>query len=494
MKMRSRKIALDKIYKRRDRYEIPEWQRQEVWGRSKRQNLIDSILKCWKLPKFYFLKVSDDPEEYEVVDGQQRLAAIFEFFGNDLPLSDASAEAFGGNFYRDLPDKHVDRFDDYEIEYDEIEDASDEEVKEFFQRLQEGLPLTTSEKLNSIHSNLRDFVKELTTHQFLQKVSASNKRYGHFDIMAKATAIEIDGLEVGLRYDDLRAVFESQSHFSSESHVALRLRKALEFLDRCFEVPSQTLRNRSVVQSLITLAGRLIQSNKIGGHENAFAGFFEKFMKELGEQVVLGQNATDPEYLRFQRTINANVKSGPRIRQEVLLRKLLAFDPLFFDVLDPSVLAEGAVRTTIREDAGDIGILIGSLNERYASEHGTDLFKPTNKSVQALTALGDPLNSFDEYKQYIDALYFLINEGVGNRMEGKEPHSFVDVNILRTGLQHDLDHGDRSKAAAKRKKFGDTFKKYAGITTPEGLGPDRFLVVQANLLGAIKHDLQNLRW
>ena len=95
MKMLSASRALDKIDKRRNRYEIPEWQRQEVWGQSKKQNLIDSILRGWKLPKFYFLKTSQEPEEFEVVDGQQRLVAIFEFFSNDLPLSPSSAERFG---------------------------------------------------------------------------------------------------------------------------------------------------------------------------------------------------------------------------------------------------------------------------------------------------------------------------------------------------------------------------------------------------------------
>jgi hypothetical protein len=45
MKMQSRTRAIDRIYKRRDRYEIPEWQRQEVWSRSKKQNLIDTILR-----------------------------------------------------------------------------------------------------------------------------------------------------------------------------------------------------------------------------------------------------------------------------------------------------------------------------------------------------------------------------------------------------------------------------------------------------------------
>src|SRR4051812_41458519 len=122
--------ALDKIYKRRDRYEIPEWQRGEVWDTSRKQQVIDTILRGWKLPKFYFVKRADD--DYEVVDGQQRLSAIYEFFANELPLTDDSATEFGGKYYKDLKQRVADTFDDFEIEYDEIEDASEEELKQFF--------------------------------------------------------------------------------------------------------------------------------------------------------------------------------------------------------------------------------------------------------------------------------------------------------------------------------------------------------------------------
>ena len=244
--MQTRKRALDKIYKRRDRYEIPEWQRQEVWSRSKKQNLIDTILRGWKLPKFYFFKASDDPEAYEVVDGQQRLVTIWEFFDNELHLAEETAENFGGTQYNKLPDTVVDSFDDYEIEFDEIEEATEEEVKKFFQRLQEGLPLTSAEKLNSIHSNLRDFLVKVTKHPFFKKISASDRRYGHFDILAKVAALEIDGLDVGLRYDDLHAVFESQSQFSSNSNVAKRIKAALDFVEVGFDDQNgRLLRNRN---------------------------------------------------------------------------------------------------------------------------------------------------------------------------------------------------------------------------------------------------------
>lgn len=47
MEMRSEERAIDKIFRRRDRYDIPEWQRQEVWTREKKQRLIDSILRGW---------------------------------------------------------------------------------------------------------------------------------------------------------------------------------------------------------------------------------------------------------------------------------------------------------------------------------------------------------------------------------------------------------------------------------------------------------------
>ena len=184
----------------------------------------DSILRGWKLPKFYLLKIPGDPESYEVVDGQQRLVTIFEFFGNELALEEKAARRFGGKYYRDLPVKIADTFDDYEIEYDEIEDATDDDVKLFFQRLQDGLPLTSSEKLNSIPSALRDFVMRLTKHSFMSRIAASDRRYGHFDILAKVAAIEIDGIDVGLRFDDVRAVFESQARFSPRSNVAKRIR------------------------------------------------------------------------------------------------------------------------------------------------------------------------------------------------------------------------------------------------------------------------------
>ena len=492
MKIITEHRAIDKIYKRRDRYDIPEWQRQEVWSQSKKQNLIDSILRGWTVPKFYFLKTSAKPEEYDVVDGQQRLTAIFEFFDNALPLADNSAKLFGGTYYRDLPDELVDAFDDYEIQFDSIEDASDEDIKLFFQRLQEGLPLTSSEKLNAVPSKLRDFVTRSAAHGFFKKTTTSNRRYGYFDIVAKVASIEIDGLEVGLRYDDLRAVFESQAAFSAQSNVAKRITAALAFVDEGFGSSANVLRNRTVVQSFLTLVCRLMESDKMVGHEKRVAKFLLSFLKELGRQVELGQQATDADFLEFQRTVNANVKTGARIRHQFLVRKLLAFDPGFVHMLDGAAIAESGIRATITQEAAALVRGIAQLNEQYAARHGTNLFKPTNRTAQAQNSIGVPINDFEGYRTLINDLYFLFEEGVGERLAGATPEAFRDINTLRTDLQHDVEHGSKKKVSAKKRAIGKVFAKYAGAPSPRGLEPQCFIVVQANLLGALRGALSSM--
>jgi hypothetical protein len=492
MKMTSERRAIDKVFKRRNRYEIPDWQREGgLWDRPQKQALIDSILRGWRLPKFYFIKTS--PESYLVEDGQQRLLAIYDFCSNELPLSQESAKKFGGRFYNDLPQTVTDAFDDFEIEYDVIEDASDEELKEFFQRLQAGLPLTSSEKLNAVHGKLRDFARTVSKLPFFKEtIAVANTRYAHFDIAAKVACIEIEGLQTGLRFEDLKATFESASSFSSSSAVAKRIRNALTFLHSAFERKGDVLRTRTVVQSLITLTCKLIETGKTKGLEKEIFKFFEAFNEELGKQIEKGQLATDSDYLTFQRSVNANVKGGAKTRHEILLRKLFTLSPKLADIFDPSVVAESGISGRVPELGDSIANLVDQLNKKYAASHGEDLFKATNKTAQALVQIRKPAHNLEEYRMQIDNLYFLFRESPGQRLEGKWPGSFADVNDLRTYLRHDVDHGDAGSVRSKNRRIGRAFAKYSGGGTPETIEPVRLPLVQANVLGAIEGDLRGL--
>lgn len=489
MKMVSEKRAIDKIFRRRDRYDIPDWQRSEVWNRAKKQRLIDSILRGWKLPKFYFIEqVGDD---YLVEDGQQRLNAIWEFFSNELPLSTESAQMFKGRYYRDLPRTVADAFDDFEINYDVISGATDAELKEFFQRLQEGMPLTSSEKLNAVPSKLTDFCRTAASHHFFTKtVAIPNTRYAHFDILTKVAAIEVEGLDAALRLDDIREVLESQSSFAPTSAIGKRIKAALDFLNKGFKHKGGSLRTRTMVQSLITLTCKIVSTGRSAGHEVRLRKFFETFMAELAEQVEMGQSATDSDYVTFQRSVSANVRGGAKIRQEILLRKLFRIAPELAEIFDPSVIAESGVAGRVDELGKSVAALVGQINGLYSAKQGDDLFKATNKTTQAFLRI-KPAKDRDAYKSFIDDLYFLFRESVGSRLV-TWPQSFAHVNELRTDLRHDVDHGDAGKVRAKKRKAGATFALYGGDGTPDTIEPVKFPLVQANLLSAIEGDLRVL--
>ena len=65
----------------------PDYQRPAVWSQAQKQLLMDTILRGYDIPKFYWRKVSSSPDNYEVVDGQQRVRAIWEFVEGKYRLS-----------------------------------------------------------------------------------------------------------------------------------------------------------------------------------------------------------------------------------------------------------------------------------------------------------------------------------------------------------------------------------------------------------------------
>ena len=64
----------------------PDFQRPAVWGKAQKQLLIDTILRNYDIPKLYWSKTGIKPDTYNVVDGQQRLRAIWEYFNNEFAL------------------------------------------------------------------------------------------------------------------------------------------------------------------------------------------------------------------------------------------------------------------------------------------------------------------------------------------------------------------------------------------------------------------------
>ncbi len=496
MKMEIRARAIDKVYKRRDRIEMPDFQREEVWAENKKRLLIDSIIRGWHLPKFYFRKLDD--ASFECVDGQQRLSAIFEFFDDRLELDEDTAKRVGAKMYTELPDQISDAIDDFEIEIEEIEDASDEELEELFKRLQLGTPLNTAEKINAIAGDLRDFCHDMADKSFFQqKIGLKDTRYTHFETVVKWAFIEARGIQPQMRYPQLESLLRENKTFSNSSDTAKRISGALDFLDRAFPDKCSVVRNRANTLSICMLAGRVYaQSLTSGDHALDFRNFVEAFFSELSAEVEKGVKAVDRELLRYQQAITSGSTGGDsiRVRINILTKRLATFSPRFAMLLGAYNDATDEAAKNVAELGASARDLIYEINRRYAAAKGEDLFKMTTESSQALNTIAIPCHDLDRYGKLIDGLYFLVYEGSGScgRLPSPPPEFAMDVKFLRTAIRHDADHGDPGEIKKKKQRAGEIFEKYSGKKTPEECGPEELIVTQIRILEAMLSFLSNL--
>lgn len=493
MELRSR--ALDKLYKRRDRIEMPEFQREEVWDDSKKKLLVDSILRGWHLPKFYFRKTGDG--SFECIDGQQRLTTIWEFCDNKLELDNTAIKLWGGEKYEDLKDEFADIFDDFEADIEEIEDATDDELRTLFLRLQLGTPLNTAEKLNAVGGEMCVFCQWVAEQNFFSKrISLKDKRFAHFAITTQWLFVEARGIQPQGRFKNLQSFLSANQQFSADSDTAKTIKSALKYLEEAIDDKCDILRNKANILSVCMLASKIIAYKLHRKTAALFGKFVQSFFTELAIEVEKGSKSTRREMLQYQEAISYGSADGPSIRARlnILTIALVSKHPEFAGLLSDSQGLKDFKERATAEKSEAISKQIYRVNEKHAAKHGGDLFKMTNESVTAIKTLSVLCANSDQYGKLVDALYFLIYEGSGscNRLPQPVPEFAMDVKFLRTGIRHDLDHGDEADAAKKRIRKGNVFEKYSGKKTPNECGPEDFLATQLLILTAAQTFLEAL--
>jgi hypothetical protein len=143
MKWTSRAHPISDIrdWKRNDRLEIqPDFQRNVVWTQSAQIALIDTILNNIPFPKIYIQAIVRNENTYRIViDGQQRITAILEFIENRLRLKQKhlchGLALHDGKTFQELPEGVRNEILQYNVDFNEISNATDEEVRDMYARV-----------------------------------------------------------------------------------------------------------------------------------------------------------------------------------------------------------------------------------------------------------------------------------------------------------------------------------------------------------------------
>jgi len=174
----SQTVALDTVLRRIKQKRIrlaPAFQRNSVWDDTRKSRLIESMMLKIPLPMFYVS--SDKDNNWDVVDGLQRITTIKEFILGEYDVQKERYsergfklkklefwEKLNGQTYEELPGKLYNNIAETELSFTVINPDTPEEVKRnIFKRINTGgMPLTSQEIRHALYQGLSTkLLKEL---------------------------------------------------------------------------------------------------------------------------------------------------------------------------------------------------------------------------------------------------------------------------------------------------------------------------------------------
>lgn len=306
----------------------PDFQRPAVWSTSQKQLLVDTILRDYDVPKLYWRKTGSKPDTYDVVDGQQRLRAVWDFFDGKFKLpkdaDDIDDEKVAGCLYQDLPDDLRIRFDSYALDVVILEETDEDEVREMFLRLQNGTSLKAQEKRNAYPGKMRDFVHELSSHRFFNSVAFKNSRFSYDHIAAQLVCLEISGEPTNIKNTDLNKMYEANREFDDKSPIAKAVRRNLDILADVFPEKTPELERFNVI-SLYCVIAELSQNYVLSEIKEHIHDWFIEFEAVRRDETAKPQDEADAEWITYNGKISHSTDAvdSIRFRMEFMLRHLL---------------------------------------------------------------------------------------------------------------------------------------------------------------------------
>jgi hypothetical protein len=324
----------------------PVYQRSEVWKPDQKQMLIDSILREIDIPKIYLRRLVNARYKFEIIDGQQRMRAIWDFLNNRFPLGEDTDQLLVDGELYILAEKLYDELDTtvkiermhrYNLDVVIVQQATDDEIADLFQRLNNGTPLSTAEVRNAMPGAMKETVKELARHAFFSKVSFSNRRFAHDQVCAQMMSLELsDGL-ADTRDRMLSKMYADYSKAVPKG-ITDAVRATLETLNKIFPEASRLL-NRAQSVNLFLLISYLTKIAKLP--KESYSKILDWYLETEPAR------NKDNEY-RLYMTSSANSRNSIEGRFRMLIVDLYPRFPEFGLIeLDPVRLFDETQKTQI---------------------------------------------------------------------------------------------------------------------------------------------------
>ena len=211
-----------------------------LWPSNARSYFIDTILNGYPFPKVTIrqtINLRTKQSYREIIDGQQRLTAIYDFVNNKFALSNVS-KAYAKSKFLDLDEVNKQNLLSYEVSVDSIIAATEEEVLEIFRRMNSyNVPLNEQEKRHSTYQGeFKWFIKDLLdsytpmleAFDVLSKTQVS--RMADADLMTELCQVLMEGIQTrsNKKLDDLYR--NNDRVFHEKDEIGPKIKEAMNFI------------------------------------------------------------------------------------------------------------------------------------------------------------------------------------------------------------------------------------------------------------------------
>lgn len=209
-------------YQRKDDIEFaPPFQRSgRLWSASDKSYLIDSIVNEYDFPKLYladFSYVNNSlnrfGKKFAVIDGRQRLEAIFDFIEDKFPLSsefvyegqpDIDLRGLRYSHLRSQFPKIALLFEQFNLPVMSVITDDEAKINQLFVRMNRNKPLTGAEIRNAMEGAVPPSIRRLVKHEFFDKKCAFTVNRGQDkNVAAKLLLLSHSGEWVNTKKSDL---------------------------------------------------------------------------------------------------------------------------------------------------------------------------------------------------------------------------------------------------------------------------------------------------
>ena len=156
----------------------PEYQRGEVWNVTQQKKLVDSVMRSYPIPLIYLQHIQKEVaglqrNDFEIIDGQQRINAFYYFNEGAYKLFDPIEDdrearfpkflkfqpcPWAQKYFHELSAELQGRFLSTQLAVVKITTDEENEARDLFIRLQAGMALNAQETRDAWPGRLTDFV------------------------------------------------------------------------------------------------------------------------------------------------------------------------------------------------------------------------------------------------------------------------------------------------------------------------------------------------